>query len=58
MTTAGAGAAETVSLWLLSELFSTVSVPAHPITTVPKSIVMPKDTAAVFSLLFMMITTP
>jgi hypothetical protein len=57
-TAGGAGAAVTVSLWWLSEVFSTVSVPAHPITALPNSIATPKENAAVFNRLFMIFKTP
>ena len=57
MTTAGAdaGAAVTVSLRWLSEELSMLSALALPITTLPRSAATPKDNAAVFSFLFMMI---
>jgi hypothetical protein len=57
MTTAGAdaGAAVTVSLRWLSEELSMLSAFALPITTLPRSAATPKDNAAVFSFLFMMI---
>jgi hypothetical protein len=58
MTTAGAGAAVTVSLCWLSEVFSTVSVPAHPITALPNRMATPKENAAVFNRLFMGFRTP
>ena len=45
----------TVSLCWLSEVFSTVSVPAHPITALPNSIATPRDNAAVFKRLFMIV---
>jgi hypothetical protein len=58
IATAGAVAAVTVSLWWLSELWLTLSAPALPMTTLPNSTTTPKDNAAVFSLLFVMTTTP
>jgi hypothetical protein len=58
ITTAGAGAAVTDSLCWLSEVFSTVSVPAHPMTAPPNSIATPKENAAVFNRLFMIVRTP
>jgi len=58
ITTAGAGAAVTVSLCWLSEVFSTVSVPAHPMTALPNSIATPNDKAAVFNRLLMIVRTP
>jgi hypothetical protein len=50
---AGAGAVRVVDSMVLSELFSTVSLPAHPTTTLPKSTAIPKDIAAAFSVFFM-----
>jgi hypothetical protein len=58
MTTAGAdagAAAVTVSLRWLSEELSMLSALALPITTLPRSAATPKDNAAVFSFLFIMI---
>ena len=43
----------TASLCWLSEVFSTVSAPAHPMTALPNSIATPKDNAAVFNRLVM-----
>jgi hypothetical protein len=56
ITTAGAaaGAAVTVSLWL-SEVLSILSARALPMTTLPNSTATPKDSTAVFSLLFITI---
>jgi hypothetical protein len=58
MTTAGGGAAVTVSLRWLSELWSMLSALALPMITLPNSTATPNDNAAVLNLLFMVVTTP